>query len=275
MDVRDAIERGMQEERPDVEAAWKAMNPATPLSDMQRARVHSTLINTEDMKRVDAQLAREGKPATVKNRIWRIVKDMQVPQSVPLEAENEARARQEAEGAQVREAGARMREETRVQTEAEKAAAKADRERFFKQPWWEQSAESFVQDQWAKQESALEGQVRARVFSELRQQLGGDAFYDLTHPSPGTSIVPREREQEAKNTSLRGAAEARIRAEVAEGYNVRRKMYDAQMTEARRAYSKYFEAMMGDDGAPKLVAPAGFQAVSFERWLQLRQEGKL
>jgi hypothetical protein len=259
----------MDGERPLVSEAWNALNPAAALDGTARAAIHSVLINPRALAAVDAQLAAEKKEPNQRNRVYRIVQDMQVPQSAPLAAANEEKARQEAERRQVVAAGAELRAKQEAETAAQKAAREAaektERERVAKLPYPLQLAERYAREQFAAQEGALERQIRGRVEAEDRAAqiaANGGREYGVLGKRFAEDPVRIEMER-------------RIKAELEVGRAARQTEWDAQQREARDAYLRYWEAnMRADDGSVRMFAPPGF-IDNFERWQQARREGKL
>lgn len=279
-DFLDHVQK-MEGEKPTVAAAWQALNPATSLDGTMRAMVHSVLINPTEMKRVDAELAAANQPANEKNRIYRIVQDMQIPQSKPAADKMAADVRAEAERKQVQAAGKELAQKRAEETSADKAAreaaARGERERFAHLPYWGQRAELDQQHAWEAQESDLHEQVRGRVYAEdyARQiaALNTGSGDPLKAPSGGARKYAVGNRQ--ASDPVRIEMDKRIDAEVAAGRAGRRTDFDAKWSEAKGAYRKYYEAnMVNEDGSVRTFAPPGF-IDNMDAYLAARREGKV
>jgi ABC-type sulfate/molybdate transport systems ATPase subunit len=262
----------MEQERPEVENAWKRMI-RTPIDGTARAAIHVQLVDPNKRAVLDQELATlDHKEPTQQNRIWRAIKDMQPPQDLGFEAQNTAKATAEAKARDTQAAGAEMHAEQQKSAAEAKAAKKAREDAEMSKPQWEREVDTYAKTEWASEDAAFEGQIRARVYAEDRADqlarakgrgfMGGDA-----------AIIGRR----FADDPVRIEMEKRIRAESAVSYVTRRGEFDAQMAETKRAYERYFKSKAYDEsGAPRTVLGVPMHdALPFEQWLEARRQGKL
>lgn len=232
--------RQIEREAPVVDEAWSALNPAQALTGSARAIVHGVLTNPVEIARVDSQLG--GKEKNERNRIYQIVQNMQIPQSREQAAQNEAKARVEAEGRQVRAAGATLRAEQDAR------------------PAWERQADITEKDALKDSDNQVYEQILGRLQSEARKANQMKPWYASRFGS--------------ENEVVSAEMEKRARAEAAETEKVRHASIQEDFAVARARYRAIVnDYQRGDPEAVRLMSTGPYQ--SFAVWFGLWKQGKV
>lgn len=259
----------MNQERALVSEAWSKINKAADLSGTARATVHSVLVNPAALEIIDRQLADDGKQPNQRNRIYRIVENMQIPQSVPYEQEEERKAAEDAQRRQVTAAGEELNAQNKAQTAASRAAAKAaaavERDRWNALPYWQQRAETLEKDALQQRESEVEAQIRGRVLAEDRAAQWAEAN------AAGRRYIVGKR---FEDDPVRREMEKRIKAEVAAQRVALQNDVRMWFSGARSTYAAMLSDFQAGDPATVILFNK-FGLDSFDNYVKARREGKV